>query len=228
MKTNEELYYRVCQPTRFLGIKPNSQSGRQNQPDQEARTSSDHQSASGSCGETHSSNIDYRIPSIPHSTVQQQDTNRKETVKKLIQQFENHPNKESFLQDLNQTEEINVFSKRSKKLINDVGSTEIFELCETSSKIQCPDCVLYWQIGIVFCSCGRSLNPSQRTKQFDKQNYDALSLPVYVIKKNLTHGAIHGTSERQRMYIQSKGDVAESSPTQTWWFQDHLGKLAQG
>ena len=113
-------------------LKPNSQSGRQDLPDQEARTSSDHQSASGSCGETHSNNIDYRIPGIPHSTVQHQDTNCRETIKKLIQQFENHPNKESFLQDLNQTEEINVFSKRSKKLINDVGSTEIFELCETS------------------------------------------------------------------------------------------------
>ena len=35
-----------------------------------------------------------RIPGIPHSTVQQQDTNRKETAKKLIQQFENHPNEE--------------------------------------------------------------------------------------------------------------------------------------
>ena len=81
-------------------LKPNSQSGRQDQPDQEARTSSDHQRSSGSCGETRGSNIDNRLPGLPQSTVQQQDTNRTETVKKLIQQFENHPNKESFLQDL--------------------------------------------------------------------------------------------------------------------------------
>ena len=64
--------------------------------------------------------------------------------KKLIQQFENHPNKEFFLQDLNETEEINTFSEESKKLITDMGNTEIFELCETSSKKQCPDCSLYW------------------------------------------------------------------------------------
>ena len=81
-----------------------------------------------------------RVPGILHSTVQQQDTNRKETVKRLIQQFENHPNKESFLQDLNKTEKMNKFSEESKKLITDMGNTEIFELCETSSKKQCTDC----------------------------------------------------------------------------------------
>ena len=55
-----------------------------------------------------------------------------ETVKKLIQ--------ESFLQDLNTTEEINEFSEKSQKLIADMNDTEIFVLCETSSKKQCTDC----------------------------------------------------------------------------------------
>ena len=45
-------------------------------------------------------------------------------------------------------------------------------------------------------SCGRSLKPSQRTKQFDKKNYDALSIPGYINKKNLTHDAKHGASTR--------------------------------
>ena len=142
MKTKEELYHKVYQSPRVprILLKPNSQSGRQDQPDQEARECSDHPSASGSHGETRSGNVDNRIPGIPHSTVQQQDTNRRETVKKLTQQFENHPNKESFLQDLDQTEEINMLSEKSKKLITDMGNTEIFQLCETSSKKQCPDC----------------------------------------------------------------------------------------
>ena len=51
---------------------------------------------------------------------------------------------------------------------------------------------------------GRSLKPSQGTKQLDKKNYDASSIPGYVIKKNLTHGAKHGASERQRMYNKAK------------------------
>ena len=116
----EELYHKVYQSPRLprVLLKPNSQSGR--------------------LREHRSGNVGYRIPGIPHHTVQQQDTNRRETVKKLIQQFENHPNKEFFLQDLNKTEEITTFSERSKKLITDMGNTEIFELCETSSKKQCP------------------------------------------------------------------------------------------
>ena len=79
------LYYKVSQPTRFprIMLKSNLKSGRQDQPDQEARTSSDDQSASGSCGETHSRNIDCRIPGIPHSTVPQQDTNRKRNSQKV-------------------------------------------------------------------------------------------------------------------------------------------------
>ena len=106
MKTKEESYHKVCQPARFprIMLKPNSQSGRQDQPDQEARTSTDHQSASQSSRETWCNNVDYGIPGIPHSAVQQQDTNRKETVKQFIQQLENHPHKESFLQDLKKTE----------------------------------------------------------------------------------------------------------------------------
>ena len=36
------------------------------------------------CRETCRSNVDHRIPGIPHSTVQKVDTNRKETVKRLI------------------------------------------------------------------------------------------------------------------------------------------------
>ena len=100
MKIEEELYHKVYQSPRLprVFLMQNSQSGQQDQPDQEARTSSDHQSASGSYWETRNGNVDCRIPGIPRSTVQQQDTNRKETVKKLVQ------HKESFLQDLNKTE----------------------------------------------------------------------------------------------------------------------------
>ena len=92
--------------------------------------------------------------------------------KKLIQQFESHPNKESILQDFKQTEKINKFSEKSQELIAEMNNTEIFELCGTSAKKQCPDCKVYWEIGIVYGTCGRCLKPSQRTKEFDKNNYD--------------------------------------------------------
>ena len=90
-------------------------------------------------------NVDYRIPGIPHSIVQKEDSNRKETVKRLIQQFQNHPNRDSLIQDLNKLEEFNPFSEKSKEFISSMDNTEYFELCETSCKIQCLDCALNWK-----------------------------------------------------------------------------------
>ena len=51
-------------------------------------------------------------------------------MEKLIEKFENQRYKESFLQDLSQTQKINKFSKESQDLIADFNNTEIFELCE--------------------------------------------------------------------------------------------------
>ena len=49
--------------------------------------------------------------------------------KKLIEKFENHKHKESFLQDLSQ-KKINKLSKESQDWIVDLNNTEIFELCK--------------------------------------------------------------------------------------------------
>ena len=145
MKTKEELYHKVHLSPWLprVVLKANTQSGQQDQQEQESRTSCDHPSASQSASEIWCNNVDYRIPGIPHSAVEKQDTNRRDKVKKLIQQFENHPNKDFYIQDLKKTEEIKTFSEESKKLIIDMGNKEIFEFCETSSKNQYPDCNLF-------------------------------------------------------------------------------------
>ena len=143
-----------------------------------------------------------------------------------MQQFENHPNKESFLQDLTKPEKINAFSERSKKLPTWQHRylRALRNLCQETVK-QCPDCNLYWESGIVYCSCGKSLKPSQSTKKLDKKNLDALSIPGYVIKKTLHRGAKHGASERQRMYYNTKEMLQKTR--QAWCKQDHFGKMAQ-
>ena len=118
MTSGEELYCIVHQSPRLprVVLTPNSQCGRQDPPDPEARKSTDHQSVKyrktrrslvedtrrkhpaesqrWKCRKTCRGNVDYRIPGTPHSTVQKEDSNRKETVKRLIQQFENHPNRD--------------------------------------------------------------------------------------------------------------------------------------
>ena len=120
MKTGEELYCIVHEAPREprVVLTHNSQHGRQDPPDPDARKSTDRQSEQSVYRETCRSlledtrrehpgesqrclyretcrgNVDCRIPGFPHSTVQREDTNRKETVKRLIQQFENYPNQD--------------------------------------------------------------------------------------------------------------------------------------
>ena len=93
---------------------------------------------------------------------------RREMDKKLIHQFDTHPNRDSLMEDLNKTEEFNQFSERSKELISSMGHTEYFELCAISSNIQCPDCSLNWDVGIVYCTLGKCLQPSERNRQLNE------------------------------------------------------------
>ena len=115
---------------------------------------------------------------------EQVETNRKEKVRRSIEQFENHPNKNMLLKDYKKSEEINHFSQESKDLITEMGNKEILEFYETSSKRQCPDCAACWEIGIVYCTCGKCMQPSERNQQLNKDRFVALSIPGYVIKKN--------------------------------------------
>ena len=79
-----------------------------------------------------------------------------------------------------------------------LGNVELFELCETSPKGECPHCLLYWNQGIVYYTCGQSLTYSESRRNFNRLRLDALSIPNYVIKKGATHGAQHGKTEVQR------------------------------
>ena len=147
--------------------------------------------------------MDYRISGVPRSAVEQQNTTRENNVKRLIEKFENHKLKESFIQDLSQTQKINKLSKESQDLIADLNNTEIFELCDNSSKQQCPNCDTYWELGIICCSCGRSMKSSWSPTEFDQNNRDVTSIPGCVSKKNSSRGAKHGPSERQKMHYQA-------------------------
>ena len=75
------------------------------------------ESQRGEHRETCRGTVDYRIQGKLRSTVKEEGTNRKETVKRLIQRVENHPNRDSLIKDLNETEEFNPFSEESKELI---------------------------------------------------------------------------------------------------------------
>ena len=99
-------------------------------------------------------NMDFRIPGLPHSVVKQAQST---SVRELIQKIENHPDRHALQQDLRQNQAFYPFSPESKKMIQDVGNIELFELFETDPKTQCKACLSYWSEGIVYCTCGRLL-----------------------------------------------------------------------
>ena len=137
MKSKDQLYQResvILRPRVVLGA--NSQSRSQDLLVQEARSSWESQQDAESYGETRSNTADYRAPGIPISTVKLQDARRQNNVTKLIEIFEKHQHKEQLLEDMSQKQEINRISEESQKLLVDMNSTEIFELCENSVEIQ--------------------------------------------------------------------------------------------
>ena len=99
-------------------------------------------------------NIDFRIPGLPHSVVKHAQST---SVRELIQKIENHPDRHALQQDLRPNQAYNPFSPESKRMIQEVGNIELFELLETDPKTQCKECLSYWSEGIVYCTCGHLL-----------------------------------------------------------------------
>ena len=102
--------------------------------------------------------IDFRIPGLPQSVVKQTENSR---VRELVKKIENHPHRQDLQADLQQNDAFNPFSEKSEKMIKDMGNVELFELCETILKVQCTECLLYWNQGIVYCTCGHLLRENQ-------------------------------------------------------------------
>ena len=152
MKTEEQLYQRESERPRVV-LKANSQCESQDLPSEEARSSWKTQSEAQSFWETGCNIVDCRIPGMSLSTVQEQDEQRQQTVAKLIEKLKSHMYKEQFLQDMSQPQKINRFSEASQNLLKDMHQTEIFELCENTKMLQCPDCSAFTEVGIISCSC---------------------------------------------------------------------------
>ena len=67
------------------------------------------------------------------------------------------PHRQSLQRDLQQNNAYNPFSEKSKKMIQDMGNVELFELFETEPETQCKECLLYWNLGIMYFTCGHLL-----------------------------------------------------------------------
>ena len=79
-------------------------------------------------------------------------------------------------------------------MIRDVGN---IELCELLDKV----CLSYWNIGIVYCTCGHFLRKRRgANQQFINYTMDLLSVPEYVIKKGRRHGHRYGKKPGDKEY----------------------------
>ena len=141
--------------------------------------------------------MDFKISGLPHSTVKQLQS---ASVRELIQKIENHPNRHALQRDLQQSQSFNPFSQESKQMIHEVGNIELCVLLDMEPKAQCKVCLSYWDVGIVYCTCGHFLrNGTEENKKFVQYTMDLLSIPNYYIKKGRPHGH-RGESEIHQVH----------------------------
>ena len=141
--------------------------------------------------------INFRTPGLPHSVVKQAQNYR---VRELVKQIENHPHRQSLQRDPQQNKAYNPFSTTSKKMIQDVGSVELFELFEADPKTQCKECLSYWSEGIVYCTCGHLLKEIAADRGVVEHTLDLLSIPGYIIKKGRPHCHRCGKTPEKKEY----------------------------
>ena len=115
---------------------------------------------------------------LPHAVVKQAENFR---VRELVKKIESHLHREALQADLEQNNIHNPFSNNSKAMIREMGKVELFELCETIPKVQCSQSLLYWNQGVIYCTCGHFLVESESRTKFNKPTLDALSIPHYVL-----------------------------------------------
>ena len=140
--------------------------------------------------------MDFKIPGLPHSVVKHTQST---SVRELIQKIEKHPNRHALQQDLRQNQSFKPVSPESKQTIRDIGNIELCELLETEPKTQCKVCLSYWNIGIVYCTCGHFVRKGRGDNQkFIKFPMNLPSIPDYVIKKGRPHGHRYGKKPGDR------------------------------
>ena len=74
------------------------------------------------------------MPGLSHAVVKEAENLR---VQELVKKIESRPHREALQADLQQNNVYNKFSNNSKAMIREMSNVELFELCETTPKVQC-------------------------------------------------------------------------------------------
>ena len=151
---------------------------------------------------TDEENIDFNIPGVPNSMVKRA---HGVNVHNLIQQIENQPQRQTLQSDLQQHRAFNPFSKESQDAIKAAGNTEPCEIVDVEPKAQCRACLTYWDVGIVYCTCGHFLkDDTTANKKYIKSVLDLFSIPNFYIRKGRPHGHRYGKKEGDKEHHTAK------------------------
>ena len=72
-------------------------------------------------------------------------------------------------------------------------------------KTQCKVCLSFWDIGIVYCTCGHFLRKgTEENKKFIQYTMDLLSIPDHYVKKGRPHGHRYGKKPGDSEYYSAK------------------------
>ena len=86
-------------------------------------------------------------------------------------------------------------------MIKAAGNTELCELLDVEPKAQCKACLAYWDVGIVYCTCGHFLrDDTTENKKYIKSVLDLFSIPNFYIRKGRPHGHRYGKKEGDQEY----------------------------
>ena len=143
-------------------------------------------------------NIDFNISGVPNAMVKR---SHGINVHNLIQQIENHPQREALQSDLQQHHAFNPFSEESKDAIMAAGNTELCEIVDVEPKSQCRACLTYWSTGIVYCTCGHLMeDDTTENKKYISSVLDLFSIPNFYIRKGRPHGHRYGKKANCKEY----------------------------
>ena len=135
-------------------------------------------------------NIDYNISGVPNAMVKR---SHGINVHNLIQQIENHPQRQALQSDLQQHRAFNPSRRESKDAIMAAGNTELCEIINVEPKSQCRACLTHWSAGIVYCTCGHLMkDDTAENKKYISSVLDLFSIPNFYIRKGRPHGHKYG------------------------------------
>ena len=82
-----------------------------------------------------------------------------------------------------------------------MGNVELFESCETIPKVQCSECLLYWNQGIVYCTCGHLLRKNNPADVSTDGNWIFSQPRTMSLRRVRPHGNRHGKTEEHRKHF---------------------------